>query len=482
MHLAQLASETDFEGWREAARDLCRRPIPPDAVEWSVAGASPSLFGGETFRIADKGCVTDGRRVSVSRRFISLARRVTCHSDPQRFARLYTLLFRMQGRPNLLDNPADEDVRWLLSTDKAIRRDVHKFHAFVRFRKVGECADGREQFAAWFEPTHFTTELSAPFFQRRFPNMDWLIVTPHRSAIWNGRILSFGAGGRRSDVPAADAVEDQWRAYFQSIFNPARLKIGAMLSEMPKKYWRNMPEAALIPGMIKEAQCRTNKMQASAVTPANPLADRLADRTPETREAQRAPSTLAALEGALDDCRRCPLYRDASQAVPGEGPLDARLMIVGEQPGDAEDIAGQPFVGPAGQLLDDALLAAGIDRTAAYVTNAVKHFKFKTRGKRRIHARPRVGEIDACRWWLDIERELIRPDMIIALGATAARGLLGRSVKVSDVRGKTLTLPDGAQLMVTIHPSYLLRLGDLAERRLQHSLFLSDLKLAQSRL
>src|SRR5438270_6240711 len=159
-------------------------------------------------------------------------------------------------------------------------------------------------------------------------------------------------------------------------------------------------------------------------------------------------------------CTRCDLYKPATQTVFGEGPLDARIMFVGEQPGDQEDFAGRPFVGPAGALLDKALEAAGIDRSTVYVTNAVKHFKFVPRGKRRIHNKPDAGEIAACRWWIDRERELIRPPVTVALGATAARSLLDKTVTISRVRGAPLKLPDGGECWVTMHPSFLLRIPD----------------------
>jgi DNA polymerase len=172
-------------------------------------------------------------------------------------------------------------------------------------------------------------------------------------------------------------------------------------------------------------------------------------------------------------CTRCPLYQDATQTVFGEGPLDAPLMFVGEQPGDQEDLAGRPFVGPAGQLFDRALAEAGVDRSAAYVTNAVKHFKFERRGKRRIHSKPDGGEIDACRWWLEQERALLRPQITVALGATAARSLFGRVVTISAMRGSPHQARDGGETWVTVHPSFLLRVRD--DREAEYARFVEDL-------
>ena len=180
-------------------------------------------------------------------------------------------------------------------------------------------------------------------------------------------------------------------------------------------------------------------------------------------------------------CTRCDLYRFATQTVFGEGPLDASIMFVGEQPGDQEDIAGRPFVGPAGAVFDEALKRAGIDRSEVYVTNAVKHFKFIQKGKRRIHNKPDAGEISACHWWIAHERELIRPPVTVALGATAARSLIGKTVTIGKVRGAPLALEDGSECWVTVHPSSLLRAPDREAREEGRRLFVRDLKLIKVR-
>jgi uracil-DNA glycosylase family protein len=169
-------------------------------------------------------------------------------------------------------------------------------------------------------------------------------------------------------------------------------------------------------------------------------------------------SNLDELRRAEASCTRCPLYEHATQVVPGEGPTNARVMFVGEQPGSDEDLRGRPFVGPAGRVLDRAIADAGLDRVKIFVTNAVKHFKFEERGKRRLHKRPNVYEVDQCRWWLDQERALVRPDLVVALGVTAARGVLGRTVTLAKVRGEILMQSGGGRVLVTIHPSYLLRI------------------------
>lgn len=202
------------------------------------------------------------------------------------------------------------------------------------------------------------------------------------------------------------------------------------------------------------------------------------------RGVEPASNVRASWEALLEEargCTRCGLYKCGTQTVFGEGPLDAKLLFVGEQPGDQEDLAGRPFVGPAGQLFDEALAAAGVDRSQTYVTNAVKHFKFVVRGKRRIHSKPDAGEIQACRWWLEHERELIRPPVTVALGATAARSLLGKVVTIGKVRGAPIALADGSECWVTVHPSFLLRIPEPHRRRDERARLVSDLEQVWAR-
>jgi uracil-DNA glycosylase len=196
-------------------------------------------------------------------------------------------------------------------------------------------------------------------------------------------------------------------------------------------------------------------------------------------------SNLDDLRGAEANCTRCPLYLHATQVVPGEGPLHARIMFVGEQPGNDEDLRGRPFVGPAGRILNRAIGDAGLDRVKIFVTNAVKHFKFEERGKRRLHKRPNAYEIDRCRWWLDQERALVGPDLVVALGVTAARGVLGRTVTLAKVRGEILSQADGSRVLVTIHPSYLLRIqndASEAEKADAYHRFVQDLRVCAKTL
>ena len=468
MRTVMLAHQEDFDGWRDAARALLLAGVPAADIVWQVGEQPTDLFGDE----APPDPPAPGA-FSVPRPFVDLARSVICHSDPERFALLYALLLRVRAEPRLMQDHADPRLRRLEEMAKAVRRDMHKMRAFVRFREVAG-PDGEPRFVAWFEPDHHIVRANAGFFVRRFSTMRWSILTPELSVHWDTQALHEGPGATRADAPDGDPLEEMWKTYYASIFNPARVKIGAMLKEMPRKYWKNMPETALVPQLIAGAQARESGMVAKAE---RDLA--AADRTAAGGNIEAA---WAALRDEAAGCTRCHLFRDATQTVFGEGPVSASLMFVGEQPGDQEDLAGRPFVGPAGQVFDRAIAAAGIDRAQVYVTNAVKHFKFEARGRRRIHSKPGGPEIDACRWWIEQERALIRPAVTVALGATAARSLLGRVVTIAGSRGRAHELADGGECWVTVHPSYLLRLPDKAAAEAEFAHFVDDLARAARRV
>ena len=456
MRVARLEHQEDFDGWRTAARALALARVPPEEVVWQVDGGSADLFGDEANVEAG-----EGPAFSVPRPFVELARSVICHSDPERFALLYTLLLRLRAQPKAMEDRADPLVGRLERMAKEVRRDMHKMHAFVRFREVE--AEGGARYVAWFEPEHHIVRTNAGFFVRRFNTMQWSILTPELSIHWDGERLTESPGATRAEAPDGDPIEETWKTYYASIFNPARVKVKAMTKEMPKKYWKNMPETALVGELIAGAQAREAKMVEAS----------------RTGIGGNALAAWEAVRAEAMGCTRCDLYRCGTQTVFGEGPLDARIMFVGEQPGDQEDLAGRPFVGPAGQLLDRALGEAGVDRSATYVTNAVKHFKFEQRGKRRIHSKPNGPEIDACRWWIEQERILIRPPITVALGATAARSLFGKVVTIGAMRGRPHPVPDGGEAWVTVHPSFLLRVQDNKEQ--EYARFVDDLRLIGER-
>jgi DNA polymerase len=448
--------------------------VKPADVTWRVHAGD--LIGGRT------PPAQTGKTFSVPGAYVRLAESVVCHRDRERFALLYEALWRItHGERELLSVASDPLTHRLGRMAKAVRRDMHKMTAFVRFRQIAQIADNDagERFVAWFEPEHFILRRVADFFVGRFAAMRWSILTPQGAMHWDGKELSFTDGVSRKDAPTSDALDDWWRAYYRATFNPARANLDAMRAEMPKKYWRNLPEAELIPGLLAEAGERTRQMVKAAPTAPRPAKG---VDMPKHESDNAEFRSLAAARKAAEHCERCPLYRDATQTVFGEGPAHAALVFVGEQPGDQEDLAGKPFVGPAGQLFDRALNDAGIDRSRVYVTNAVKHFKFEPRGKRRIHKKPNNNEIDACRWWLDNELRLLKPQFTVALGATAARALTGRDQTISRTRGKLMNLRDGIEGFITVHPSFLLRLPDAAAKEREYAAFVADLKLVAKHL
>ncbi len=256
-----------FEAWRERARALLALGVPPDEVLWSDDAQEPGLFA-TTDEDSPRGTVP-----KVPPSFLDIARSVSAHSDARRWGVLYRVIWRLTrgGERHLLAMATDRDVRQLQQWSKAIGRDIHKMHAFVRFRLVGrDEATGREQFVAWFEPGHRIVRLAAVFFEKRFAGMDWSILTPHECAHWDGTTLHFTPGVPRSAAPDEDALDDLWRTYYRSIFNPARLKVRAMQSEMPKKYWKNLPEAPLIADLIAGSRGRVENMMHTEARPVKP--------------------------------------------------------------------------------------------------------------------------------------------------------------------------------------------------------------------
>ena len=468
MRVGTLAHEADFEGWRRAARALATEGVPPHRVAWRVGEAGPGLLDGPRVEGGDAPAF------AVPKEFVEAARRVVCHRDPGRLDLLYRLLWRLRTERGLLENAVDRDVARLRTLDKAIRRDVHKMHAFVRFRAVeGEAA---ETFVAWFEPTHRIVRVGTPFFMRRFAQMRWSILTPDECAHWDGESLRFTPGADRRDAPDADALEAMWKAYYRSIFNPARLKTKAMCAEMPKKFWRNLPEAELIAPLIASARKEEAAMLDADPTDPRREAEYVFEEEVEPGDA------LADLRAKCQSCLVCDHACDATQAVFGIGPATARLMVVGEQPGDREDIAGRPFVGPAGELFSAAMDQAGMSREDIYLTNAVKHFRYELRGKRRIHQAPKVSHIDNCRFWLKAERKLVRPAFTLAMGATAIRALHGKPMKVGEARANGFTCFDGGEAAASLHPAAVLRQPDEESRERAFESLVGDLTKARDRI
>jgi uracil-DNA glycosylase family protein len=522
-----LLLQPDFDTWREAAREALRLGFRPDEIDLQDASVPTTLALSLSTEESPTGPPIN--KPHVSRGFLAAAKYAAAHRDPQRWNLLYRMLYRLQSDRDLLRIEVDPDVDQLLRLEGQVRRDLHKMHAFVRFRKVLEpgepaypegrpvvvdepvlVADGGrelatehhlllatptpfgvtkteisdcwpeinaataevtencEHFIAWYQPDHRILSLAAPFFAERFAVLRWSILTPDASASWDPvkKKLTFSPGLPREAAPAEDELEELWRTYYASIFNPARLNPETMRSEMPVRYWKDLPEVTLLPNLITKAQNRV----ASMVT--------RQEQQPTAQPFVPTEHTIKAIHKALPSCEGCELYKHATQVVPGNGPHDAHLMLVGEQPGDQEDLQGLPFVGPAGKLLRRAFDELDIDPATIYVTNAVKHFKFVQRGKLRLHQNPRMSEITACRPWLEAEIDAARPKVILCLGASAAKSLLGGTFGLMKDRGKLLSTRFAEHVMATIHPSAILRARDDESRDQLYEFLKTDLALA----
>jgi DNA polymerase len=427
MYIVTLAHEADFDGWRTAARGLAAANVPADEIIWEVGGAPEP---------GEVAAAEKGPALSVPRTFIDLARAVVCHAADDRFARLYAML--LDFRAGAAPGEGDPALRELQAMAHAVQHEMHDMRRSLGFEAV---SDG-PRLVAWHAPRHYLLRANAGFFARQTPAIHWSILTPGASLHRDNGRLAIGPGAD----PRDGLIATIWASYCAA--PDKRLK---PLGDLPEDAWKDPPPAA-------------------------------APDSAETPTLGNSGAALAAIRDEAKACRRCALWKPATQTVFGEGPADAQLMFVGEQPGDQEDLAGRPFVGPAGQLFDRALAVAGIDRTRSYVTNAVKHFKFEPRGKRRIHAKPRTPEIEACHWWIDQERMILKPTVTVALGATAARALLGRVVTIGRSRGQPFTLPDGGECWITVHPSYLLRIDDRDRAEAEFDAFVADLKQAKARL
>lgn len=389
---------------------------------------------------------------------------ISCFDSETRWEFLDRFCERMAREgTHFFANPADPDaVEWGKRL-KAIRRDVHKAHAFVRFKKT--LVDGREVFIAWHRPQHHTLDLFVGLFCRRFPKMNWTVLTSEESAHFNDGELGFGAGFQGQSFEAVDDWEDYWRTYYSSIYNPARLMISAMKREMPMKHWQTMPETRLIPGLIRESRNLVGKMGSKAQSSASEYIPTDCD-------------SLDLIRDHLPQCQGCRLFSHC-RPTPGKGAPRADLMFVGEQPGDEEEKAGEPFIGPAGEVLRKAALEGEVPWNSIYVTNAVKHFKFTYEGGYRLHKRPDRDEVAACRPWLQKEIALVKPKTILCLGSTAALSVTGRLWPVERYRGTWLPTSGNYQVLLTYHPAAILRAG--AEKSTEYYRDLvADLRLAKA--
>ena len=449
----------------------------------SVGGAADGVTSGGTEGAAHRATSergtgvaeareTGGHALRISRTLLGLLEDLALYRDPGRWELMYRLTWRvLHENRGLLENHADADVQLARDWSKAVHRDIHKMHAFVRFHET-DTSDGEKHYVAWFEPEHEILRQVAPFFEQRFPNMKWTIATPDGAAFWNGSHTEFAESPAQANVRRSDDTHDLWRTYYRSICNVARINPRVMRREMPERYWRHLPEATEIDALVRDSKSTHDALLAAAGSAEDMRVPQAVSRQ---LEKIRIPTE------SLQACRRCDLWRHATQAVAGEGPPDAAIMLVGEQPGDEEDLRGRVFTGPAGRLLDGLLKDANLNRSDLYITNAVKHFKWEPRGKRRLHRRPDRHEVQACAPWLEHEIESVAPRVIVALGATAIRAVTGATFSVEQARTTRLRHAGGAAVIATYHPSAILRAED--DRKLALSRALTeDLRAARDHL
>jgi probable DNA metabolism protein len=475
-----------FAAWREAARDLLVHGVPPQAITWSAPDAGGDLFsrapataGPPHDPAASPAMPLAATRPPphVPRSLMDMLQAAACCRVADRWAFLYRVMWRWQQGEHDVQSPADEDGARLHSMVKAVRREEHDMHAYIRFRERPADA-GPPRFVAWYEPRHDVLPQVAEHFVARMGKVSWMIATPEASVLWDGHTLHNTGPlvSRAEELEQADkdGGEALWLTYYRSIFNPARLNTGVMRQHITSDRWKNLPEGKIVPQMVSDAALgarKTGQLQAVGQRKGTTIPIAPADAQPERQQPTK-----------LDECRRCPLWEFATQAVPGDGPQHAPIMFVGEQPGDQEDLAGQPFVGPAGKLLDQVCEAAGVDRGTIYVTNAVKHFKWEPRGKRRLHKTPAQREIEACHYWLDKELAQVKPTVIVALGATALKSVLRKdNVTLKHSLGKPMQV-DGRWVVTTYHPSYVLRVPSEEAKREAFSIMVQSLKLAHELL
>lgn len=444
----------DYAQWRSVARPLLSAGIAPEQIEWRTDPVSAVEL-------------PPAAPLRLSRQLVGMLESVACYRHAGRWELMYRLAWRWLRQPKLLEDAADPDVHHATRMARAVEREVHKMHAFVRFREL-EHEDGGKMYYAWFEPTHEILKLGVPFFCQRFPNMDWMIATPDGTALWRECELQYVDTPDKSMLPKADAHEGLWRTYYRNICNVARINPPAMQREMPQRYWRNLPESVEIHSLMRDGQANFAQREREVMDA----------EMAKARAVQKALADLPDYSGGPAACRRCDIWRHATQAVLGEGSTTAAVMLVGEQPGDEEDLRGRPFVGPAGRVLDEALQNAGLQRGDVYITNAVKHFKWEPRGKRRLHKRPDAAEVMACNHWLDAEIAQIKPRIIVALGASALRAVAGSSDAIESARTLQIPHASGARIVCTYHPAAILR-ADAANADTLREYLVGDLRRAR---
>ncbi|ANB75339.1 uracil-DNA glycosylase [Paraburkholderia phytofirmans OLGA172] len=464
--MKRIPIEPSFAVWRRAARALLRQGVEPSQIEWlesEGAAAAPGMPAAEsafaTAGASGSGIATGPAPVlsapAIPRELLSWLKTAACFRAPDRWALLYRVLWRWtRGERNVLDLN-DPDGSLLDQRIRAIEHETEDLLTLTLFRRR-DPSMGPPEFVGWYEPHHDLLARAAARFAARMGDSTWMLATPHGAVFWNGMLLRIGRPATEAHEQATHALpasamtgeaitstptEALWLAYYASAFNGEP-------SPVPLRYWRMPPAGPPLPARLARERSRLGAQSATVTVPAAPPVEYSAITPP-----------LLEPTGPLATCRRCALWRNAKQAVAGAGPAHAAIMVVGEQPGEYENQHGEPFTGPAGQLLDVALARAGLERGALYLTYAVKHYKWETLDQQRIHRTPARREVEACQYWLEKELTRIGPRVVVTLGATALRALTGAHVNLSEYLGQTIA-HDGRLIVPAWHPSYALGTAD----------------------
>ncbi|NRA65639.1 MAG: TIGR03915 family putative DNA repair protein [Pseudobacteriovorax sp.] len=404
-------SSFNFDQWRDQARLALSQDLGPETVHWNDLRHSKDM---DLFQSSDtQEYNIRSKQFHLNRQFIGTLSRLSSYRDPQRWNFLYRLLWRyLHEGAEFLDDPLDGDVRQMHRWSKELGRDSHKCKAFLRFRKQPEGF-----YQARYASKHYVLKGLVEYFSTRFAAMDFEIITPWESLRWFAGKAQYTESGEVFDAIDSDDFDDLWLTYYRNTYNPARLNMKATLAEMPKYLWKNMPETELIPEMIATSDQQVDAMLEAA---------------PKFQLDTSSLNSLTDVSRAVSECRACLLCDGFGNAVPGRGQKDAAIMIVGEQPGDHEEKAGKPFVGPSGKLLAKILREESLGEESIYLTNTVKHFRHRKEGARRIHMRPSQTSIHACRAFLIAEIQIVRPQVILCLGITSSRALRGVYAQLND--------------------------------------------------
>lgn len=419
-------------------------------------------------------------------------------ADDDRWAFLYRVLWRYVNGEHDAVLPGDIDGSLLNKRIKLIHREIHYWQAFLRFKKTSlqlstnnqpatinnldtenhiymtdntlASHDNNEIWIAWCEFENYIIEPIANYFLNRMGQARWLIVAPTGLAFFDGKRLNIDFKRYTKPSSITDPIETLWRTYFSSTFNPSRSNPKLTKKHLPVRFWKHLPEGDLIPSLVAQA-ANTSQSHAQAQALHN-----ISGSTVDVSASQAYPNRKPSSD--LNECRRCGLWENATQAVAGVGPDSAKLILVGEQPGDSEDLSGLPFVGPAGQVLNKALIAADIKHDEVYMTNAVKHFKWQASGQRRLHKTPAQSEINACRFWLDKELQRFPNTSVVTLGATALKSIMQKTITLSSVLNQPFQ-HEGRWIIATYHPSYILRVPDTKLQQEAELALITGLKLAR---